>query len=530
MFDIELLTCPSCNKIYNSPRFLPCGETICTNCIEQGNSFKCKFCESDHCKPETEFPINKRIQNKLDSLWKTVSNDDNLKKLNDSLEEIKNEFEHFQTSLQQSETKIIDYCRSIVNKIDLKAEEKIREINEIRDRMIKRVLNYEQKCLTNLKTHLTEINDFAKEIDELSNEKSHKLFDLYVNSKHLDEIVLKIETFRSIFAIEKIKNDDIYFENEILELKNNELFIDEHILGKIKVKRKKIQLSDYDKVPLRPLFYKNPRKNFKIEKLDDENILIFNIVSANKISVEIWKNFQHKKTITLNMCYYQSLKDIDVKTNLGYIYILIKAPGESMFIKYDFELNEIDRQNLAGITDFFLITNQYIVIFNKFNNLNSGRAYLICDFNLNLLISAHSNQFNLRFNKVSYDSSGQTQIVSNEKYHVFISLNSLNIITREADRLIKTVPLKYDLLVHKLTNENVLIGEIKNKMDSQNEKRRLVLVDLNGKIRDEYCIDTFPDHFEVILDKASNGTKFEFIDLENFKLYKKKLKSFLYFK
>jgi len=63
----ELLNCPNCKKRYRDPRSLPCGETICDDCIEylsistgDSNTLNCPYCKETHRIPESGF-ANKLI-------------------------------------------------------------------------------------------------------------------------------------------------------------------------------------------------------------------------------------------------------------------------------------------------------------------------------------------------------------------------------------------------------------------------------------------------------------------------------------
>ena len=64
----KLFICQKCNQKYDVPRLLPCGETICSYCVEiieltNSNEIKCPMCEVNHVKPSNGFPLNKAIFN-----------------------------------------------------------------------------------------------------------------------------------------------------------------------------------------------------------------------------------------------------------------------------------------------------------------------------------------------------------------------------------------------------------------------------------------------------------------------------------
>lgn len=74
-FEIEKienqLKCPKCLYKFVSPRILPCGKSMCQNCIDQLSNFnllnliKCPFCYKNHPIPDEGFIINEFIVNTL---------------------------------------------------------------------------------------------------------------------------------------------------------------------------------------------------------------------------------------------------------------------------------------------------------------------------------------------------------------------------------------------------------------------------------------------------------------------------------
>lgn len=65
------LKCPKCLHKYVSPRILPCGKSMCQNCVDQlsncnlSNLIKCPFCCKSHPVPDEGFIINEFIVNTL---------------------------------------------------------------------------------------------------------------------------------------------------------------------------------------------------------------------------------------------------------------------------------------------------------------------------------------------------------------------------------------------------------------------------------------------------------------------------------
>ncbi len=87
----NILKCDQCKEplnAYDQPKFLPCGETICSSCVVKiekvafNKKFKCNICLEDHSIPDNSFPINKNNKKKDYYLkWGLIRNFFKTKKL-----------------------------------------------------------------------------------------------------------------------------------------------------------------------------------------------------------------------------------------------------------------------------------------------------------------------------------------------------------------------------------------------------------------------------------------------------------------
>ena len=77
------LVCPACTCEFDEPKTLPCGETVCTRCIEYNmpassdslsddHDFKCFVCDEVHVMPRNGFKTNKLMQRLLATQPKEV--------------------------------------------------------------------------------------------------------------------------------------------------------------------------------------------------------------------------------------------------------------------------------------------------------------------------------------------------------------------------------------------------------------------------------------------------------------------------
>ena len=99
----KFLICKICECKLSDPRVLPCGNSICNNCIDflinsGENHMKCRFCGKTHQVPSDGFPSNNELaelvkvkpnevsRNKLTADFKLI-----LSKLNEKINQIETE-------------------------------------------------------------------------------------------------------------------------------------------------------------------------------------------------------------------------------------------------------------------------------------------------------------------------------------------------------------------------------------------------------------------------------------------------------
>ena len=66
---LTVLNCSKCINRIDEPRLLPCGNTVCNDCITtltvsrnpNSNMFECAMCLNEHMLPNEEFPLNKSL-------------------------------------------------------------------------------------------------------------------------------------------------------------------------------------------------------------------------------------------------------------------------------------------------------------------------------------------------------------------------------------------------------------------------------------------------------------------------------------
>ena len=134
-----------CGLILENPVTLLCGNTLCRQHLDGFETkFKCPFCHKQHSVPEEGFFVNEEIDQKINSFYQSDSLRKEVKESLTKLDHIIYDYEKI-----DPEGYVFDYFGEVLNKIDLHREEKIEEVKEKSQEMIKELTKKEQKCKSN---------------------------------------------------------------------------------------------------------------------------------------------------------------------------------------------------------------------------------------------------------------------------------------------------------------------------------------------------------------------------------------------
>ena len=145
----QAILCPVCHETYFDPRILPCGESVCNECIileieqQKSDIFKCSLCNKNHSVPEDGFPINKLGA----YIYQVVDPYVNRQKYNTTLAKMSGLIKPFFSSKQNGIHEIKTHCAKLRDQVALEAENLIKEIRSSNDRLADEINNYEAKCI-----------------------------------------------------------------------------------------------------------------------------------------------------------------------------------------------------------------------------------------------------------------------------------------------------------------------------------------------------------------------------------------------
>ncbi|CAF0955677.1 unnamed protein product [Brachionus calyciflorus] len=507
IFDLESLICPYCNKYLDEPKVLPCGENACSKCLPETGNFNCLLCSESHSVSTNGYPINKILSKALENTIKSEKLDNKAQSFMVNIEDTEKKLSELKLKMVQLEAEVVQNCNSIINEIDLTAEDKINQINNIREDLIKEVKEYQDRCLNNLtkfsKDHaqlLDQVNLLRKDIDLILTRKNfHDKLDKYYNIKSEVEIGLK-----------KIRNLSLDYRKIKFDACESEL--EKDFLGTVSFKNlKKKNLNELKqpiKVDFSDMFLENG--SIKFNKLENGNFLLSYIklnINYEKVYHKDSSGFIHsrqqkKETYeyiisnlssnkTLKISVKNNLLDHDVYTFENFIFLM---SIKSKYIKkYDSNLTLLKTVSLSESASLLLPTQKFVLVY--FNSEFNGPLMNLYDFDLNFVITIKNNEYNSFLNIPNTIK----KMFINDKFYFFQEEdNSITVVNQDDGTFFKKIdpyPTKFENIV-KITNDFIIISHRFNTLEFRNS---------NGYLSDYIEYDSYnfialiDDHNEIFL-------------------------------
>jgi hypothetical protein len=152
----ELLKCPQCQQRLVEPRNIPCGVSVCTNCVEKlienelsnlKEKFKCFYCNEEHEIPKKGFPLSMHLKKLLEKEPNEVYRGKLAEELKTQLKTINAQYQDMDLSLTNGLEKIKERCSLLKHQIQIKAKSQIEQINKLSNEMQHEVDDYEKECI-----------------------------------------------------------------------------------------------------------------------------------------------------------------------------------------------------------------------------------------------------------------------------------------------------------------------------------------------------------------------------------------------
>jgi hypothetical protein len=156
--DIEsLLKCPGCEKTFEVPKLLPCGNKICQVCenemkliVNQPKQVKCMICKEKHVKPNGGFPVDVSLQKLISLKPVEIYRGEVHKKAQSTINKLNQSLGELNENLKNSNNKLNSYCDVLRTDINTHVDHKIGLLETYRQDLLMRINEYESKCQANI--------------------------------------------------------------------------------------------------------------------------------------------------------------------------------------------------------------------------------------------------------------------------------------------------------------------------------------------------------------------------------------------
>ena len=147
----DILKCGHCQKRFDEPRILPCGDSVCNSCIQiilnsinkSNDTYQCLICKKSHVK--SVFQVNKPLQKILDKSPSEVYRGETVEELKVNLNDINSRKLKLENGLKNSIEELQEHCLKIRGDVDLATEKHIQDIQDQREEIIKKINDYKEK-------------------------------------------------------------------------------------------------------------------------------------------------------------------------------------------------------------------------------------------------------------------------------------------------------------------------------------------------------------------------------------------------
>jgi hypothetical protein len=234
------LLCKQCEGRLDTPKILPCGETICSFCETSiqinDRMFNCLVCKEKH-----EMPVKGLLNNRLASEilaieLTTVSRGEAYDSLMKFLDDIQKKLSFIKNGIENSTDLVKEHCIDLRSEVQLTAEEVILKVNDITTKLIEEIDEYEQELIEFNKTNSKSLDTFNAIVKEL--ESFHTLNFEYLNKNEVDDKLIKKSYEEATNLVKKAELEienlkSIIFDGNILKFERNNEKINDAILGKL---------------------------------------------------------------------------------------------------------------------------------------------------------------------------------------------------------------------------------------------------------------------------------------------------------
>ena len=337
-----LIKCKICKLDLKNAKILPCG-LYCGECVSKlersvsklTGYFDCLSCGKNHSVPDDGFlswePLNEFYENKKNIPIEEIYRGESINKLQENLKHVENKINEFDSYLTDSESLINEYCLNLRNEVQLETDIVIKKIQDMNEKFINRIDQYELKLITDLQIRRASWDNIYSFIDELvifNSKWQYYLKKLDINDIEVEKANNQFNDFKSKFENEKLKIENLIFNHEKMVFNKKSSYSIENVLGELDLKlmssqniNKNLDFSIVDSVDI-----SSSSKPLNVQKVNTQKVLHsngLNIFHKSMIIPELKINLSNYREINPNDIMIQSkaLYRIDFAGCCSYPYL-----------------------------------------------------------------------------------------------------------------------------------------------------------------------------------------------------------------
>ena len=243
----EELKCKKCNKQFDVPKNLPCGDVICEKCCNEyilisDSQFKCPICNETHDAPKNlTFPTNKNLLNILNRIPKELFRGKHVELLKSKVYGLKNKTKEIEQCMSNGAEKIIEHCNNLKNEVHSATELLHEQINMKNRQLIEKIEIFQNESIKNYENKQRNTNLEAKFQNKLFKIKKFSLECIkYLNETKIEEATIgnfidKSNNFRKLQNKMNSYLNNILFDSKMITFEKKSPQSDENTIGSILV-------------------------------------------------------------------------------------------------------------------------------------------------------------------------------------------------------------------------------------------------------------------------------------------------------
>jgi hypothetical protein len=510
----DVMICFVCLQTYTDPRILPCGETACSNCIQQStnlhNEFSCACCSKKHTPVDEQgFPANRSLLKLLNKKAENVTRHPRADELRAKLEEMKAKCEDFKLNMEidECDVKISEHCVLLMNEVDLATEMFIERVHGLNESLAGEIKTYEQgsiETFKNEKEKRVQANEkLIADINKFYTETSKQLEECKIDDKIVDE---------SLESVAKLIGD-LSKENEWTKYTNmtfarNEDQIENRLLGRLVMKKiaKDCLFQKFNKIDLSSVLT-SYLCDLHIFLVDNGTYVALYIDRNNQLVI---KSFNKKGKVLgdhSNSSYLNQINKLNVVQLNGNFLVSVSNK---------FQLSDVSGGRIpSGNHVMMYISDKFQVDYSHFSFLHDSVKFLAANRSHILCIeSGYREQVyyrqldspifytvkTLQTDRFLSRNEGVVDLKMNDSYAFFLcNTKKLKIFDLKALALVKVIETNADQIQMFSDNSFALFdsaNRIVDKYDQSDEFKKVECFDLARSFERgfQFSVDN-PDHF-----------------------------------